>query len=431
MRPIVSVFLLHYNFPPFSVGEVRFLRGPGRREIGHGTLARRSLENVIPSRDEFPYTLRVVSEILESNGSSSMATVCSGSLAMMDAGVPIREAVAGIAMGLVMNEDTGKYHVLTDIQGWEDHYGDMDFKVAGTKDGVTALQMDIKIKGMDLEIMRKALEQAKKARLEILDKMAEAIDKPREDLSPFAPRILSIPIKPDKIGAVIGPQGKTIRHIQDTSGVRVEIDDVTNRVNIVSTDGQAAQKARAMIEAIIEEPEVGKVYNGRVTRVTKFGCFVEIIPNTEGLCHISQLDFHRVRETEDICNVGDIIPVKLTQIDDQGRLNLSRRDALAEIDPENVPEDYEPREDRGGRDREGGGRDRDRGGDRGRGRREGGGGFRRDGGGRDRDRDRGGDRGRGRRDGGGRDRDRDRGGRRERSDRGDRGRERRPRRDDD
>ncbi len=308
---------------------------------------------------------------------------------MMDAGVPLREAVAGIAMGLVMNEETGKYHVLTDIQGWEDHYGDMDFKVAGTKDGVNALQMDIKVKGLNLDILRQALSQAKTARLQILETMNACLSTAREDISPYAPRIVSIPIKNEKIGAVIGPQGKTIRHIQDTTGVRVEIDDVANRVNIVSTDGQAAAKARAMIEAIIEEPEVGKIYNGRVTRVTKFGCFVEIIPSTEGLCHISQLDFQRVNDTEDICRVGDTIPVKLTQIDDQGRLNLSRRDALAELNPESIPEGWDPEanRDRGGRPSGGGGGYRSGGRDRGG--RDGGGG--RDRGGYRSPRDRGGD----------------------------------------
>ena len=414
-------FMLHYNFPPFSVGEARMMRGPGRREIGHGTLARKSLEDSVPSKDDFPYTVRIVSEILESNGSSSMATVCAGSLAMMDAGVPVTDAVAGIAMGLVMAEDNKNYAVLTDIQGWEDHYGDMDFKVAGTRDGVTALQMDIKIAGLNLAIMTQALSQAKEARIHILNTMAEAISAPRDELSPYAPRIVSIPIKADKIGAVIGPQGKVIRHIQDTTGVRVEIDDVENRVNIVSTDGEAAAKARAMVEAIIEEPEVGRVYNGKVTRVTTFGCFVEIIPGTEGLCHISQLDFHRVRATEDVCQQGDIIPVKLTEIDDQGRLNLSRKAALEELNPEAAAKAKEAaaqnRDNHRDRDNRGGGRDSRGGGYRGSrdGGRDsrggsGGGGYRgsRDGGrdsrggsgGRDRDGGRGRDR-----DSGGRDRD--------------------------
>jgi len=322
-------FLLHYNFPSFSVGECRPIRSPGRREIGHGMLARRALENVLPDKLAFPYTMRVVSEILESNGSSSMATICSGSLSMMDAGVPLREPVAGIAMGLVMGED-GKYAILTDIQGAEDHYGDMDFKVGGTKTGITALQMDIKLKGLPRHIMEEALAQAKEARLHILDIMNEALAEPRSDLSPYAPRIYSIPIKPEKIGAVIGPQGKVIRHIVDTCGVKVEIDDVANRVNIVSNDEAAAEKAKAMVSAIIEEPEIGKIYNGRVVRVTKFGAFVEILPHQDGLVHISELDFGHVARTEDVCNIGDVIPVKLVNIDDLGRINLSRRAALEE-----------------------------------------------------------------------------------------------------
>lgn len=416
-------FILHYNFPPFSVGECRPIRGPGRREIGHGQLAHRALLPVLPDKLHFPYTIRVVSEILESNGSSSMATVCSGSVAMMDAAVPIKASVGGVAMGLVA--EGGRHAVLTDIQGWEDHYGDMDFKVAGTREGITALQMDIKVKGLSIETMREAMAQAREARLSIIDTMEAALPKPRTTLSPHAPRILSIPINPDKIGAVIGPGGKTIRHIQETYKVRVEIDDENNQVLIVSTNEAHSSEAEKMVRALTEEPEVGKIYEGKVVRITRFGCFVEILPGQDGLCHVSNLDTKRVEYVEDFCKIGDIMPVKLINIDEQGRLDLSRKEALIEIG-ETEPEGDGDRADRRGppNRREGGPR-RGRGGRRPP-RRDGGGkdgGGRRDGGRREG--------GRGRRDGGRRDsgghrdrgshRDRDLGGRsRERSEGSDR-----------
>ncbi len=346
-------FILHYNFPSFSVGEVKPIRGPGRREIGHGALAQRALTATLPAKDKFPYTLRVVTEILESNGSSSMATVCASSLAMMDAGVPVEHAVSGIAMGLVKDGD--KAAILTDIQGWEDHYGDMDFKVAGHANGVTALQMDIKITGVSIELMRQALEQAKVARLDILNQMREAIPAPRPELSKYAPRIVSIPIKSEKIGAVIGPGGKVIRGIQEQTGVRIEIDDENNMVNIISTDGESSAAAEKIVKGIIEEAQVGKIYDGKVVRLTKFGCFVEVIPGQDGLCHVSQLDFKRVENVEDFCKLGDIMPVKLIKIDEMGRLDLSRREALIELGK--TPEGWNPESqsshDRPRRDRDG------------------------------------------------------------------------------
>ncbi len=323
-------FMLHYNFPPFSVGETRPLRSPSRREVGHGELARRSLRPFLPKREEFPYTLQITTEITESNGSSSMATVCSASMALMDAGVPVRRPVAGIAMGLCVKD--GRHVVLSDIQGWEDHYGDMDFKVAGSAEGITGLQMDIKVGGVSLEIMKAAMAQAKQGRMHILGEMGKAIQKPAEDLSPWAPRIMSIPIKNEKIGLVIGPGGKTIRHITETCGVKVEIDDISNLVNIVSTDSAAAEKAAGMVRALIEEPEVGRIYKGRVVRITKFGAFVEILPGKDGLVHISQLTDDRVREVEDVLKVGDLTPVKITAVDAQGRVSLSRKDALRELE---------------------------------------------------------------------------------------------------
>jgi polyribonucleotide nucleotidyltransferase len=315
-------FMLHYNFPPYSVGEVKPLRGPGRREIGHGALAERAISAVIPSDDDFPYTIRAVSEILESNGSSSMASICSCTMALMDAGVPIKKPVAGIAMGLVKEEND--FVVLTDIQGLEDHYGDMDFKVAGTEDGITALQMDIKIKGLSTEIMKQALKQAKEARLFILGKMNEAINTPREELSPNAPRMIGFSINTDKIKDVIGAGGKNIRKIIDDTGVDIDIQN-DGSVKIFSSDSEAAARAENMIKAIITDPEVGQIYKGKVTRIMKFGAFVEILPGKEGLVHISQLSKERVNRVEDVVEIGDELEVKVVEIDNMGRLNLSHK----------------------------------------------------------------------------------------------------------
>lgn len=329
-------YMHHYNFPPYSVGETRPMRGPGRREIGHGALAERALVPVIPSDTEFPYTIRLVSEVLESNGSSSMASVCGSTLALMDAAVPIKAPVAGIAMGLISEEN--QIAILTDIQGLEDHDGDMDFKVAGTREGVTALQMDIKIKGVSREILDKALTQAKKGRLFILDKILAVIDKPRTQLSPYAPRIITSMIHPDKIRDVIGPGGKTIKKIIDETGVKIDIED-DGRVFISAIDGEAGEKALKIIQALTQEVEVGRIYTGRVTRVMDFGAFVEVIPGVlglsgkEGLVHISQLAHNRVEKVEDVVKVGDEILVKATGIDKQGRLNLSRKEAIPNPNP--------------------------------------------------------------------------------------------------
>ncbi len=320
-------FLLHYNFPPFSVGEVKFLRGAGRREIGHGALAERALRSLIPAEEKFPYTIRVVSDILESNGSSSMASICGGSLALMDAGVPVDKAVAGIAMGLVMRDE--KYAVLTDIAGAEDHHGDMDFKVAGTRDGVTALQMDIKIDGVTPDIMAVALEQARRARLEILETMDRALQGPRADVSQFAPRILTIMIHKDKIREVIGPGGKTIRAIQEKTGCEISIQD-DGRVDIASVDLNAARQAEAMIRELTAEAELNKVYLGKVVRTTNFGAFVEILPGVEGLLHISEIAEHRVKQTTDEIEEGDEVLVKVIDIDPAGRVRLSRKQAMKE-----------------------------------------------------------------------------------------------------
>ena len=318
-------FMHHYNFPPYSVGETRPIRGPGRREIGHGALAERALTPVIPDEVEFPYTIRLVSEVLESNGSSSQASVCGSTLALMDAGVPIKRPVAGIALGLVKEND--KVAILSDIMGIEDALGDMDFKVAGTEKGITALQMDIKIHGITGEIMEKALEQAKDGRMFILGKMLEAISQPREELSPYAPRIITMSIDPDKIRDVIGPGGKVIRHIIDETGVKIDIED-DGRVFIASQDGEAGEKAKKMIEDLTADVEVGRIYTGTVTRTTSFGAFVEILPGKEGLVHISQLAHTRVGKVEDVVEVGDSVMVKVTEIDAMGRINLSRKDAL-------------------------------------------------------------------------------------------------------
>ena len=320
-------FLLHYNFPPFSVGEVQFLRGPGRREIGHGALAERALAPLIPSETEFPYTLRVVSDILESNGSSSMASVCGGSLAMMDAGVPLKKPVAGVAMGLIMDEATGKYAVLSDIAGAEDHYGDMDFKVAGTSTGITALQMDIKVSGITTEIMRKALEQARRGRMQILEKMRETIAAPRQNISAFAPRIVTIRIPVDKIRDVIGPGGKMIRSIIERTGVKIDVED-DGRVNVASADGASAQKAISIIQELTATPELNKTYLGKVQRITDFGAFVEIMPGTDGLLHVSEIANHRVKDVRDELKEGEQVLVKVINIDPTGKIRLSRKALL-------------------------------------------------------------------------------------------------------
>jgi polyribonucleotide nucleotidyltransferase len=334
-------FMLHYNFPPFSTGEVRPVRGTSRREIGHGNLAERALQAVLPDFADFPYTLRIVSEILESNGSSSMATVCGGSLAMMDAGIPIRGAVAGVAMGLI--KEGKKYAILTDILGTEDHLGDMDFKVAGTRNGITSIQMDIKIEGLDLQIMKEALAQAKDGRLHILGEMDKALAEPRAELSPYAPRIVTLQINPEKIGDLIGPKGKTIRGIQDETGAELTVDD-SGLVTIAAVGGDAMQRARQMVQAITAEPEIGATYEGTVKTTTAFGAFVEIMPGTEGLVHISELKHGRTEKTEDVVNKGDRVTVKLLDRDERGRLRLSMK-ALVER-PEGMPEE-EPRPPRG------------------------------------------------------------------------------------
>ena len=322
-------FMLHYNFPPFSVGEVAFLRGPGRREVGHGALAERALAPMIPVEEKFPYTVRVVSDILESNGSSSMASVCGGSLAMMDAGVPLDAAVAGIAMGLVMDEKTGRYAILSDIAGAEDHYGDMDFKVAGTVDGITALQMDIKVSGITTEVMSKALEQARRGRLHILDKMREAIAAPRQNISAFAPRIVTIRIPVDKIRDVIGPGGKMIRSIIERTGVKIDVED-DGRVNVASADGASAQKAISIIQELTATPELNKTYLGKVQRITDFGAFVEIMPGTDGLLHVSEIANHRVKDVRDELREGEQVLVKVINIDPTGKIRLSRKALLQE-----------------------------------------------------------------------------------------------------
>ncbi|GIP27331.1 polyribonucleotide nucleotidyltransferase [Paenibacillus sp. J23TS9] len=318
-------FMHHYNFPPFSVGEARPLRAPGRREIGHGALGERALSKVIPSETEFPYTIRLVSEVLESNGSTSQASICASTLAMMDAGVPIKAPVAGVAMGLI--KDGEHVSILTDIQGMEDHLGDMDFKVAGTAEGVTAIQMDIKIDGIDRQILQDALKQAKEGRMFILGKMMEAIKQPRESLSPYAPKIDVMNINPDKIRDVIGAGGKIINKIIEETGVKIDIEQ-DGRVFIASANEEMNKKARSIIEGIVREVQIGEIYVGTVKRVEKFGAFVEILPNKEGLVHISQLSTERVAKVEDVVAIGDSITVKVTEIDQQGRINLSRKAVL-------------------------------------------------------------------------------------------------------
>ncbi len=344
-------YMHHYNFPSFSVGETRPSRGPGRREIGHGALAGKAILPVLPSQDDFPYTIRVVSEVLMSNGSSSQASVCGSTLSLMDAGVPIKAPVAGIAMGLIKEEDD--ISILSDIQGVEDHNGDMDFKVAGTRDGITAIQMDIKIHGIDEAVLREALEQARKGRIFILEKMAEVISEPREEMSPYAPRMLSMEIPSDKIGEVIGPGGKMINKIIEATGVKIDIMD-DGKAYIASPDLENAEKAKNMIEAIIKEVEVGEIYNGKVVRIIDIGAFVELLPGKEGMVHISKLAHEHVKNVTDVVQVGDSIQVKVTEIDSRGRINLSRKDLLPK------PEGYVERPERP-RNNYGGGRGGERG----------------------------------------------------------------------
>ena len=319
-------YMLHYNFPPFSVGEIKPIRGPGRREIGHGALAERAIQPVIPNDEAFPYTVRIVSDILESNGSSSMAAVCGGTLSLMDAGVPIKAPVAGIAMGLVKGED--RHAILTDILGVEDHLGDMDFKVTGTRQGITAFQMDVKIAGVNLTLMEQALKEAKEARLHVLDMMEQTIAEPRAELSAYAPRIIIIKVKPEKIGAIIGPGGKMIRSIIEESGAKIDIED-DGSVFIASVDQKAGELAQQLILKLIEEPEVGKEYLGKVRRITPFGAFVEILPNQDGLVHISELENRRVNKVEDVLSLGDEVKVKIIGIDPEGKIRLSRKACLA------------------------------------------------------------------------------------------------------
>ncbi|BAM07258.1 polyribonucleotide nucleotidyltransferase [Leptospirillum ferrooxidans] len=321
-------FMLHYNFPPFSVGEAKPMRGPGRREIGHGNLAERALRPVVPTKEAFPYSIRLVSDILESNGSSSMATVCGGTLAMMDAGVPIKAPVAGVAMGLIKEGD--RVAILSDILGVEDHLGDMDFKVTGTLQGITAVQMDIKISGITLALMKEALEQARQGRLHILAKMNETLSATRDVMSPFAPRILTLKIKQDKIREVIGPGGKVIRGITEKTGAKIEIDD-SGLIQIASVDESAAQRAVEMINQIVEEVEVGRIYLGKVKTIADYGAFVELFPGTTGLCHISQLADHRVEKVLDVVSEGDMILVKALEVDRQGKIRLSRKEAVSEV----------------------------------------------------------------------------------------------------
>jgi polyribonucleotide nucleotidyltransferase len=327
VEEVTKSFMLHYNFPPFSTGEAKPIRGTSRREIGHGNLAERAIQPLLPAYDDFPYTLRVVSDIMESNGSSSMASVCGASLSLMAAGVPLAGSCAGVAMGLIKEGD--RVAVLTDILGVEDALGDMDFKVAGTRKGVTSIQMDIKIDGLTTEILETALERAHRARLHILDIMDAVVPAHASELSPYAPRITTMQVNPEKLGEIIGPKGKTIRAIQDESGAKIEIED-SGLVKIAAVSGDAALRAREMIEAIVQDPEIGRIYEGPVKNTTTFGAFVEILPGLEGLCHISELSEGRVEKTEDVVNRGDIVRVKLLAIDEKGRLRLSRKAALAE-----------------------------------------------------------------------------------------------------
>jgi polyribonucleotide nucleotidyltransferase len=361
-------FMLHYNFPPFSTGETKPLRGPGRREIGHGALAERALIRMMPDQDKFPYTIRVVSETLESNGSSSMAAVCGGTLSLMDAGVPIKAPVAGIAMGLI--SDGSRFAILSDILGDEDHLGDMDFKVCGTARGITAIQMDIKIAGLTREIMSQALDQAREGRLFILGKMLETLNQPRTELSKYAPRITTIKVKPDQIRLVIGPGGKTIKGIIDQTGVAIDVED-DGTVNIASSDPEAVRKALDIIKGLTAEPEVGAVYKGAVQRITDFGAFIELLPGTDGLLHISEMAHTRVEQVTDVMKEGDVVEVKVLSVDRDGKVRLSRRELLPFPEGEEGERAKErmlaAREQGGGPPRRGpggpgGGRDRDRGG---------------------------------------------------------------------
>jgi polyribonucleotide nucleotidyltransferase len=345
-------YMHHYNFPPFSTGETKMVRGQSRREIGHGALAERALLPVIPAEETFPYALRLVSEVLASNGSSSMASVCGSTLALMDTGVPIKAPVAGVAMGLIM--EGSRYQILTDIQGTEDHLGDMDFKVAGTEQGITALQMDIKISGISTEIMKQALEQARQARLFILGKILEVIPAPRPELKPHTPRITTVKIPSDKIGAIIGPGGKNIRALQEETGTKIDIEE-DGTIYIASTNGEGAQKARERIEAITETAQLGRIYTGKVVRVADFGAFVEILPGTDGMVHISQLDSERVEKVEDVCKLGDEISVMVTGIDPMGKIRLSRQAVLEGWTIEEAQE-RDARKSGGGRPGGGGGR---------------------------------------------------------------------------
>ena len=334
-------FMHHYNFPPYSVGETGRMGSPGRREIGHGALGERALLQVLPSVDEFPYTIRTVADVLESNGSSSQASICAGTMSLMAAGVPIKAPVAGIAMGLIMDEETGQYTVLTDIQGMEDHFGDMDFKVAGTAKGITALQMDIKVSGITKEIFEEALAQAHKARLEILDNMAQAIAAPRAELSPYAPKIAIMHIDPDKISIVIGPGGKMINQIiAESDNVKIDIDD-DGQVVIYHTDQAAIDHAKEMIKEIVREAKVGDVYAAKVVRLEKFGAFVNLFGHTDGLLHVSKISHNRVEKVEDVLKIGDIIDVKVTEIDNKGRINVSAKALLPR--PKNTTTNKKPK----------------------------------------------------------------------------------------
>jgi polyribonucleotide nucleotidyltransferase len=361
---VTRSFMLHYNFPPFSTGEVRPMRGTSRREIGHGNLAERAIQGVLPDFADFPYTIRIVSDVLESNGSSSMASVCGGSLALFDAGVPMKAAVAGVAMGLI--KEGRKYAILTDILGDEDHLGDMDFKVAGTTEGITSIQMDIKIEGLDLTIMEEALTQAKEGRLHILGEMNKALATPRTELSKYAPRIVTVQIPVDKIGELIGPKGKNIRGIQEETGAELTVDD-DGTVTIAAVGGESMERARQMVQAITAEAVVGETYEGTVKTVTAFGAFIEIMPGTEALLHVSEMRWERVEKPEDVCKKGDRVTVKLVDRDERGRLRLSMKALLPK--PEGMsdePQGERPRRDDGERGdrggsrggRNGGGRDR-------------------------------------------------------------------------
>jgi polyribonucleotide nucleotidyltransferase len=357
-------YMHHYNFPPFSTGEVKPLRGQSRREVGHGALAERALEPVIPAEESFPYALRVVSEVLASNGSSSMASVCGSTLSLMDAGVPIKAPVAGVAMGLITDE-TGRYKILTDIQGTEDHLGDMDFKVAGTAQGITALQMDIKTLGLSAQMMKEALEQARTARLAILDKMLEVLAQPRAELNPYAPRIITVKIPVDKIGALIGPGGKNIRSLQEETHTKIDVQE-DGTVYIASTDAVGAKIAQERVAGLGENAVIGNIYTGKVVRIADFGAFVEILPGVDGLVHISQLDSERVNKVEDVVNMGDEITVMVTNIDPAGKIRLSRQAVLEGWTAEEAREkDSGGRSGGGGRPGGGGGRGGDRGGNRG------------------------------------------------------------------